>query len=107
MNNSINYKNGQLTPPISIGSPITIKSSIIDFESIADKGLPLTTIKKVLIQNGNPQRIYQYHKKLYYESIIKKNQAIINAPLKPKYSPLYFQTGYNLIYYPAKEIIPN
>ena len=101
MNNNINYKNRELNLPITITSPI------INFESRSFKGLPITTLKKVLIQNGNPQLIYQYNKKLYYESIIKKNKEIINAPLQPKYSPLYFQTGYNLIYFPAKESIPN
>ena len=95
-----------ITPPIIITPPITVKSSIINFESRSVKGLPITTLKKVIVQNGNPQLICQYNKKLYYESIIKKNKEIMNAPLPPKYSPLYFQTGYNLIYNPAKEYIP-
>ena len=66
----------------------------------------MNNIKSTIIKGANPQLIYEYKKRLYYESIIKKNKEIMNAPLKPKYSPLYFQTGYNLIYFPAKESIP-
>lgn len=94
MNNNINYKNGESSLALrAIATPPILY-------------LNKEPIKKTAIQSANPQLIYEYKKKLYYESIIKKNQAIINAPLKPKYSPLYFQTGYNLIYVPAKESIP-
>ena len=77
----------------------------INTNNIIKDGLS-NNIKSTVIKGVNPQLIYQYKKRLYYESIIKKNQAAMNAPLKPKYSPLYFQTGYNLIYFPAKESIP-
>jgi len=90
MNNIINYKNND-----SKVSPAIASTPIVP-----------PVIKKTVIQSANPQLIYQYKKRLYYESIIKKNQATMDAPLKPKYSPLYFQTGYNLIFYPAKEYVP-
>lgn len=62
--------------------------------------------KSIFIQSSNPQRLYLYKKHLYYESIIKKNKVLLNAPPKSKYSPLYFQTGYNQIYFPAQENVP-
>jgi hypothetical protein len=62
--------------------------------------------KSTIIQGGNPQRLYLYKKHLYYLSIIKQNQIALNAPLKPKYSPLYFRTGYNQIYFPNQANVP-
>jgi hypothetical protein len=95
MNNIINYKNGGSRFDSTISSITIVPPITVD-----------PPLKKTIIQSSNPQLIYQYKKRLYYESIIKKNKAIIDAPLKPKYSPLYFQTGYNLVYVPAKESIP-
>lgn len=66
----------------------------------------ISNYKSTIIQSGNPQRLYLYKKHLFYENIIKKNQIALNAPLKPKYSPLYFQTGYNQIYFPNQVNVP-
>ncbi len=52
--------------------------------------------------NVNQQLLINYNRKKYYKEIIKQNQEALDAPPRP-YTPLYFQTGYNKIYYPQKE----
>jgi len=54
---------------------------------------------------NSPQLAYNANKKKYYIYVIKKNNKIFNT--KPnKYSPLYFQTSYNSIYYPNESLKP-
>jgi len=55
---------------------------------------------------NSPQLAYNANKKKYYKSIIKKNNTLSNKKFTP-YTPLYFTTGYNLIFiYPNIANIP-
>ena len=59
------------------------------------------------IQLNSPQLAYNLNKKKYYLYVINKNNKIKNKPITPKYSPLYYKTGYDLIFNPNEIIIPN
>jgi hypothetical protein len=53
---------------------------------------------------NNPQLAYNLNKKKYYLYVIEKNKKIMNKPFSP-YTPLYFNTAYDRIYFPQRETI--
>jgi hypothetical protein len=57
------------------------------------------------IQLNSPQLAYQQNMKKYYKTVIYKNNKIFNRKFKP-YTPLYFQTSYDRIYYPNISNVP-
>ena len=63
-------------------------------------------INNIKLTNNNPQIAYNINKKKYYYALIQKNKIILNSKFK-KYTPIYFRTGYDSIYYPNKITIPN
>ena len=50
----------------------------------------------------NPQLAYNLNQKKYNVYIINLNRKIINKKFKP-YTPLYFNTSYDRMYYPYKQ----
>ena len=48
---------------------------------------------------NSPQLAYNANQKKYYKYIINKNNKLFNHKFT-KYSPVYFRTAYNSIYYP-------
>jgi hypothetical protein len=50
----------------------------------------------------NPQLAYNLNKKKYYVYIINKNKKITNEKFR-SYTPLYFNTSYDQMYYPYKQ----
>lgn len=55
---------------------------------------------------NSPQLAYNANKKKYYKYVIQQNNKIFNKKFT-RYTPLYFGTSYNSIYYPNQIIIPN
>ena len=54
---------------------------------------------------NSPQLAVQANRRKYYMNVIKKNNKIFNKKFQP-YTPLYFQTAYDRIYYPNISNIP-
>lgn len=48
---------------------------------------------------NSPQLAYNLNQKKYYLYLIEKNKKIINKPFTP-YTPAYFYTSYDRIYFP-------
>lgn len=58
------------------------------------------------INYTNQQLLVNMNRKKYYQSLIKKNNYYAQ-PLPRKYSPQYYWTSYDGIFYPNISTIPN
>ena len=54
---------------------------------------------------NSPQLACNANRKKYYLYVIQKNNKFFNKKFSP-YTPIYFRTGYDSIYYPNKIIMP-
>ena len=64
-------------------------------------------IQNCRFQSLTPQKAVNINRKLYYLNVIHNNQVLRNAPLPNKYSPEYYKTAYNKMFYPNESNIPN
>jgi hypothetical protein len=55
---------------------------------------------------NSPQLAVNENKRKYYKRIIEENKQIRSVIHPKKYSPLYFRTAYNSIYYPNVIVSP-
>jgi hypothetical protein len=53
---------------------------------------------------SSPQLAVEANRKKYYQYIINRQQNIIDHNKFGNYKPIYYQTGYNKIYYPQVSI---
>ncbi len=54
---------------------------------------------------NSPQLAVIANRRKYYMNVIKINNKLFNRKFRP-YTPIYFQTAYDRIYYPNISVVP-